>query len=337
MNLNLKFREQLRGLGAWVTDELDQLIAGIRSSWLVEHTEDDQHGDIHAHSLTMTRDLNAHPPITGDVTTPGSGHFGGDGRFGGNVTAQYGTHPVVIGDVGSLSGDGILGSGIDMTGILLHTMWVAGQATFKEFRLLWFGTAGLHTPFLVRDDTTLGGYTVQPGPITNIIRPCYLGTPTDAFSAGRWSGIFSLGVDSSNGYAERGRSVGLGEWTAVTFAAGNFTGSGAMTWTLAAADQETFKYMLYGKTMLITFNLQNTTVGGVADTYLQVAIPGGYTAAAQMWNPLGFCVTGGALADGSMLSTTAGTNILIRQRSGANWVVGADNTSVFGQLSFEIQ
>lgn len=53
MQLDLLFRDQLYSLGAAVPDELDNMAVRVRSSWLVEHTEDDGHGDITALSITL--------------------------------------------------------------------------------------------------------------------------------------------------------------------------------------------------------------------------------------------------------------------------------------------
>lgn len=55
MKTNLRYREQIRGIGAWLLDELDTLLAALQGSWKVEHTDDDRHGHVHAQSLQVGR------------------------------------------------------------------------------------------------------------------------------------------------------------------------------------------------------------------------------------------------------------------------------------------
>ncbi len=62
----------------------------------------------------------------------------------------------------------------------------------------------------------------------------------------------------------------------VAFNAGNFTASGTMTWTVEAADQKTFDcIMLSANLMLLNIWIVTSTVGGVPDTELRIAIPYG--------------------------------------------------------------
>jgi hypothetical protein len=69
MNIGLKFREQVGQIGGFLVEELDQLVAGIRGGWLVEHKADGSHGDIHADSVT-TDDLTVvNVDVTGHVSS----------------------------------------------------------------------------------------------------------------------------------------------------------------------------------------------------------------------------------------------------------------------------
>lgn len=134
---------------------------------------------------------------------------------------------------------------------------------------------------------------------------------------------------------ERGRSTPLGEWINVTFSAGNFTGNGSMTWTLASGDQTTLKYTLIGKTMIVSFVLATTTVGGTPNTSLRIAIPGGFTAAVAMSAPCE--VSDNGTSTRSMADVAAGgSNIVITKAAGGNWSASTDNTAVRGQIAFEV-
>lgn len=55
MKIGLRYREQLRELGAWLLDELDTLIDSLQGAWKVEHTDDDRHGHVHATTLQVGR------------------------------------------------------------------------------------------------------------------------------------------------------------------------------------------------------------------------------------------------------------------------------------------
>jgi hypothetical protein len=143
--------------------------------------------------------------------------------------------------------------------------------------------------------------------------------------------------DFSNGLKERGRTAKIGEWTSVAFAAGNFTGQGTMTWTLTAPDQIGFAYMLVGKTMTIAFTLATTTVGGVVNTLLQFAIPGGFVAAVQTWAAMGITISNGVNVAGACGVTAGATVVLLTRSDGLNWAAGTDNTYAYGTIIFEVQ
>lgn len=63
-------------------------------------------------------------------------------------------------------------------------------------------------------------------------------------------------------------------WQHVLYESGNFV-SVAGTWTVAAADQKLFDYMLLGTVMWITFNLVETTTDGSVGNELRIRIPEG--------------------------------------------------------------
>jgi hypothetical protein len=148
--------------------------------------------------------------------------------------------------------------------------------------------------------------------------------------------LIAAAITFGSTISERNRSTPMGEWISVAFAAGNFTGNGSMTWTLASGDQTTFKYTLVGKTMTVSVVLATTTVGGTPNTTLRIAIPGGFTAAAAMsttWEVTDNGATTRALAE----VAAAGTLITIVKAAGGNWAAATDNTGVKGQITFEVQ
>lgn len=139
---------------------------------------------------------------------------------------------------------------------------------------------------------------------------------------------------------ERGRSVALGDWTAVAYSAGNFTTSGATAWTVDAADQVAFSYTLVGKTMVVSFQLDNTSVGSGAPAALQIKIPGGFTAAKSL-TVAGFFDngTGSGLSTGAIYVQTGSTFIFLQllPLGIATWATTTNLTHVRGSILFEIQ
>lgn len=85
-------------------------------------------------------------------------------------------------------------------------------------------------------------------------------------------------VDNTNVWNPIRDYIG-GAWSSVAFSAGNFTGGGSQTWTLTSGDQDTFRYVEVGKTMIVQVVLLTTSVGGTAHPELRLTIPNGRTMA----------------------------------------------------------
>ncbi len=223
--------------------------------------------------------------------------------------------------------------------IVADTTWGGTDNPRLAFVSKRDGTGAANTNFamaLMSDAADTAGrfYLVPDGSASGQL---YIGDDTqiDGTSNYRVTDVNTKDLDVTNGLTERGRTVKSGEWTAVAFSAGNFTGSGAMTWTVASGDQTTYAYTLHGKTMTLAFALYNTTVGGTPDYYLQIAIPGGFTAARTM----------GGLFDSldnsvprlaSWLVQTSGTVVLLSRADITVWTAATDTTNTVGTISFEI-
>lgn len=128
----------------------------------------------------------------------------------------------------------------------------------------------------------------------------------------------------------------LGVWSAPTFAAGDYTASGAMTWTVDSADAQV-SYFVLGKTMIVAFRLGATSIGGTVSTDLYIKIPGTKTANRTTAAPIWVVQAGPVFEAGYAQVTSGATNITLRRQAEGNWVASTNNTYVFGQLWFEIQ
>lgn len=126
------------------------------------------------------------------------------------------------------------------------------------------------------------------------------------------------------------------EWIAVRFDATDFTANGAMTWTVAEADQVTLAYTLLGRTLLVAFNLVDTTVGGTPNTQLRIALPGGLQADGAR---AGLCaiVDNGTAGVGKWAIADGGTALVVTRADGANWAASANATRVEGHAMLTVQ
>lgn len=128
-----------------------------------------------------------------------------------------------------------------------------------------------------------------------------------------------------------------GQWITPTFSAGDYTGNGTQTWTLQSGDIGVFAYHVSNKTVVITLQLATTSVGGVANTTLQITNTawGGLTAARVSYNHASFISDNGTLREGS-IQIIDGTHVGFILSTGANWAAAANTTNVYGQLTFEV-
>jgi hypothetical protein len=130
----------------------------------------------------------------------------------------------------------------------------------------------------------------------------------------------------------------FGLWTSVPYAATRFTASGAMTWTVTNASVNTYAYTKLGKTITLAFWLNLTTVGGVVAPALELAIPDGWKVAKPMAATFGY-MDNGVAGVGLVTAPRNGVklNLYVDASTVVNWTASAALTSVYGQLTFEVQ
>lgn len=138
------------------------------------------------------------------------------------------------------------------------------------------------------------------------------------------------------GIKERGRTVFAGEWTTPAFDAGNFTGNGSMTWTVAAGDVLAYQYTLIGKTMYVNFYIVSSSVGGTPSTLLNIAVPGGFSSAKVVRTSALYATDNGTVVTAFIDLAASGVIIRLGKTDGTAWTASTDNTSVRGQLFFEV-
>jgi len=126
-----------------------------------------------------------------------------------------------------------------------------------------------------------------------------------------------------------------GAYITNAWAAGNFTGSGTITWTVDVGDQIIFKYKLFGRTLHIILSLQTTTVSGTG-TELRIATPGGYTAvsgARSLISVLDNNVAHTGIVD---QPATGYARVNTDTSSATNWAASTNQTQIIGDYRHEV-
>jgi hypothetical protein len=180
-------------------------------------------------------------------------------------------------------------------------------------------------------------YYLTGGPTAS--NKLYLGAPTGPFgSSRRIEGGYFFDLNVSNGVIERGRSVAMGEWTDITYNAGNFTAGGAMTWGVDVFDIGTLKYAVIGKSLLLNFYIAATTTAGVAAPDLRITLPNSYIIANTMLGAGGVYNTSALTHEPLITYGAAGDSYVSLYRKGnANWPLEVNTIGVFGQVIVPIQ
>jgi hypothetical protein len=123
-------------------------------------------------------------------------------------------------------------------------------------------------------------------------------------------------------------------WTTPTFAAGTYTASGSMTWTLASGDVALHKYIVIGKTVHWHLVLTTTTVAGTPSTGLRVALPAGLTLSGSSRGVHWYLDNGTEGFGGYVVN--ASYVEFFKSSSASNWTASTNNTSIYASISFEI-
>lgn len=129
-----------------------------------------------------------------------------------------------------------------------------------------------------------------------------------------------------------------GEWPETPYASGTFTASGGGTWGVSdAADQTVLAYTIIGKTMIVVYQIATSDVTGTVSA-LRITIPASKTAAKNSLAPTARLLDAGTEGRAFAAVAVGGTTIDIRRQDSANFTAtSGDNTSVSGQIIFEIQ
>lgn len=125
-----------------------------------------------------------------------------------------------------------------------------------------------------------------------------------------------------------------GAWLSQTFAAGDFTANGSMTWTVDEADVVTNAYYYSGITLLWSVAVITSTVGGTPASTLRLASTGLGTLTPR--TSIIVPNSNNAVANFGR-NAYSGTNMTwLRDKDSGVWDAAANNTSVSGLLTFSV-
>lgn len=156
------------------------------------------------------------------------------------------------------------------------------------------------------------------------------------------SGQTSLIYDTTAG-RWRMESFDQGAWITPTFAAGDFTGGGSQTWTLAAGDVGDLRYRLSARALEVAWRLSTTSVGGTPNAALRIGNGqfGGFTiGAATCFGDVQATDNGGSFFQSICIAgsayDSARINIYRNPDGTTTWAAATDATAVNGSIRFEV-
>lgn len=298
-----------------ILGSLRKILAGISAVWSKEHNPDGTHANVTATSLAVAADTT-------------------DGAFLGNISTSL-IPTTATQDLGEAwQAGGTLGRVRPW-----RRLYVSDTITWAAFSNDTTSALAGGDPDLAVDASGFLTWTLSGGTGTILTLTSATGNVTWS-SGGVWHAPTLNGdtvVAGANGFFERSRVVAVGEWIDVTFASGNFTANGGGSWTLTSGDQNTFRYMLVGKTLIVEYYFVTTSVTTGPSTALSVTIPGGFTANKNTATRTAYCVDNGTLNTARAAVAASGTTIVFSRDDSGNWANAADSTEMFGQIIIEVQ
>jgi collagen triple helix repeat protein len=132
----------------------------------------------------------------------------------------------------------------------------------------------------------------------------------------------------------------LGVWITVPYASCTFSATGTMTWTVDAGDFDPgVFYTLFGRTLLLSWNIAFTTVAAPLSYGLKMAVDlPGINTTGKVLDSIFQLQDNLTLAPGicQITATTPKLNMVFYKIDISNWSAATNNTIVRGQLAFEV-
>lgn len=135
--------------------------------------------------------------------------------------------------------------------------------------------SGTHAALYAHEFT---GYFTGSAGATTLAANVYIGQLISSTATTTYSLLTDGPAQFTEGVYERNRTVKVGDSAVRTYAAGNYTAGGTMTWTVDSGDVFAESFSEVGTTQWFSFVLTTTTVGGTANPELRVTLPNSRTA-----------------------------------------------------------
>lgn len=150
---------------------------------------------------------------------------------------------------------------------------------------------------------------------------------------------------STSGYKVKGRPNYAGTWVEIPWHSGMFSGSGSMLWTVGSDDHLDMRYSLdIGDTMEMSFMLGTTTLSGVANTSISIAIPPGWrvggtpgkTGLAQFIGNV-WIFNNSVWDVGHVRAVQGQSSVQIFKRDASNFTLETNVCNIRGQIRFQVE
>lgn len=124
-------------------------------------------------------------------------------------------------------------------------------------------------------------------------------------------------------------------WVAPAFDISNFSASGSMVWSVDPSDVQTYAYHLDGRTMTVSFKINNSSICGQPDYLLRMKIPAGKVASRSMLIPA-YIIDNVGIKSAFCTVEPGSRYIEIQPIDLSRLSLTTNRTTVVGQITFEI-
>lgn len=126
-------------------------------------------------------------------------------------------------------------------------------------------------------------------------------------------------------------------WKTATYAGGNFTASGSMTWTVGSGDvvSNRVTHDAINNSFAWMFYINDSSVGGTPSTELRIANPYGLTSNRTMGIPC-WINDNGTPVEGLAVAGASTTYLQISRRDSGNFTASTNATDVLGEIVYSV-
>jgi hypothetical protein len=126
-----------------------------------------------------------------------------------------------------------------------------------------------------------------------------------------------------------------GAWITVPYAAGDYTASDSMTWTVGSVDRQTYMYYLKGQQLTVSLRIDNSTIGGTLSFGLNVTLPNSWVSA-EGSGPMVYLNNSVSGAGAWHSTTSTFLELFININGSSNWAADTDGTFIVMDATFKL-